>query len=839
MQSYGAAFTISNSQSTAITACAVSIGLPLPRNRVAAQAPLAVYDAEGVLLDSLACQPTAFWPDNSVKWIRVVGTLDLPADTELTLFADKASVNTNLKLNSPLVVNPDHLSVRVPGGEMRFYYHQPVVNFPDGSRWAGVCAALSEDDQPIQASTRRFSHKLLSGPKGPVMLQITQALTFPGSALQAECTLELLLASGELHSQISFTNPQAARHEGGKWDLGDPNSYYLRELSCQIESPEQPTLLMDGKALQPVPLTLHQASSGHPNWHSRNHVTKDNQVELPFKGFRVTTDDGVVVHRGEHANPVLQISPDLHVAISHFWQNFPAGIHTTEKSAKVSLLGCAAGPETELQPGEQKTRRLVFSPSPTRLTAPAPVIKVLPEAVAQSQAIPFFTTETSQHALHDLIQAGLSEEHGFFTKRLAIDEFGWRHFGELYADHEKALTPDKSEFISHYNNQYDPIYGMLQQWLLTGNQQWFTLADDLARHVADIDVYHTTQDKPEYSGGMFWHTDHYVEACTATHRTYSKHQPADVYEDHAGGGGPGGQHCYTSGLLLHFLLTGSDASRDALLRLCNWIEHVYEGDGTVFGALLAMRKSKTADSKDIISGQYPFDRGTGNYLQAMLDRYALLNNSQDLQRAAFIVQHTVSPTDCIASRNLDDKENTWFYTVFLQALCRYITVLEQESQVDEHAYRYAVDSLLHYAVWMAEHETLTLEHAQSLEFPNETWTAQDLRKLTILAFAKAYAPAALSEALADKCETLRQQITQRLQASPETATTRVLCLMMQNYHEAGYALAPRPLVTEQASTSELPVFSLIPYLFTTLRSFSLKGEVAQLQKRFAALRKQA
>ncbi|MCU7555635.1 hypothetical protein OCL06_13650 [Alteromonas sp. ASW11-19] len=839
MQSYGAAFTISNSQPTAITACAVSIGLPLPRSRVLAQDPLAVYDADGVPVSTLACQPTAFWPDNSVKWIRVIGTLDLPADSELTLFADKASVNTNCKQNAPLVEKSDCLTVSVPDGEMHFSYEQPLVSFPDGSQWTGVSAALAEKDQPVQATCCHFSHRMISGPDGPVVLQITQSLTFPGSPLRAQCTQELFLDSGDLHSQVSITNPEAARHEDGKWDLGDPNSQYLHELNCRISASQHPVLLIDGKELQSDAMSLHQASSGHPNWQSRNHVTKDNQVNLPFRGFQVTTSDGEVLHHGDQASPVLQVSGRLCMAIRHFWQNFPASINTTQNSAEVSLLGSAAGPETELQPGEQKTRTLIFSSSTARLTNPPPVITVLPEPVALTQAIPFFATEACQNALHGLIQAGLTGDNNFFEKRLAIDEFGWRHFGELYADHEKALTPDKSEFISHYNNQYDPIYGMLLQWLLTGNPQWFELADDLARHVADIDVYHTEQDKPEYSGGMFWHTDHYVEAFTATHRTYSKRQPSDVYEDHAGGGGPGGQHCYTSGLLLHFLLTGSDASRDAFLRLCSWIEHVYEGDGTLFGALLAMRKSKSADSKDIISGQYPFDRGTGNYLQAMLDRYALLNHKRDLQRATFIVQHTVSPADCIASRNLDDKENTWFYTVFLQALCRYITTLEQESKVDKRAYRYAVDSLLHYAGWMAEHETLTLEHAQSLEFPNETWTAQDLRKLNILAFAQAYAPAVLSESLANKCETLLQQINHRLQASPEAATTRVLCLMMQNYNDAGYALAPRPLEVKQATGSKAPAFTLMPYLFTTLRSFSLKGEVAQLQKRFAALRKLA
>ena len=113
------------------------------------------------------------------------------------------------------------------------------------------------------------------------------------------------------------------------------------------------------------------------------------------------------------------------------------------------------------------------------------------------------------------------------------------------------------------------------QWLLSGDPRWFELADDLAKHVADIDVYHTSDDKPEYSGGLFWHTDHYVQAYTASHRTYSKHQPSGVYDDHAGGGGPGGQHCYTNGLTLHHLLTGYTPSRDAALSITQWVTNYY------------------------------------------------------------------------------------------------------------------------------------------------------------------------------------------------------------------------------------------------------------------------
>ncbi len=51
-----------------------------------------------------------------------------------------------------------------------------------------------------------------------------------------------------------------------------------------------------------------------------------------------------------------------------------------------------------------------------------------------------------------------------------------------------------------------------------GGQQ----ANDLARHVSDIDIYHTSEDQAKYNNGLFWHTYHYVDAGKSTHRSYPK-----------------------------------------------------------------------------------------------------------------------------------------------------------------------------------------------------------------------------------------------------------------------------------------------------------------------------
>src|SRR5205814_910950 len=126
-------------------------------------------------------------------------------------------------------------------------------------------------------------------------------------------------------------------------------------------------------------------------------------------------------------------------------------------------------------------------------------------------------------------------EKTFEQKRETIDEYGWRNFGDLYADHEAAFHRGPQPLVSHYNNQYDGIAGCAYQFMRSGDVRWWRLCAELAAHTTDIDIYHTDLDKAAYNRGLFWHTVHYVDAGLATHRSYPR--AAGV-----GGGGPSPEH---------------------------------------------------------------------------------------------------------------------------------------------------------------------------------------------------------------------------------------------------------------------------------------------------------
>ena len=91
-----------------------------------------------------------------------------------------------------------------------------------------------------------------------------------------------------------------------------------------------------------------------------------------------------------------------------------------------------------------------------------------------------------------------------------------------------------------------------------------------------------------------------------------------------------------------------------------------------------------------------------------------------------LIRRCVHPSDDIAALDLLDAERRWSYTVFLQAVARYLDDKAEGGELDA-AYAYARAALLHYARWMAEHEYPYLDTPAGLEYPTETWAAQDMR----------------------------------------------------------------------------------------------------------------
>jgi hypothetical protein len=227
--------------------------------------------------------------------------------------------------------------------------------------------------------------------------------------------------------------------------------------------------------------------------------------------------------------------------------------------------------------------------------------------------------------------------------------------------------------------------------------------------------------------------------------------------------------------MLHHFLTGSMQSREAALGLARWVIDMDDGRKTVFRWLSHADTGYASQSRD--ASYHGPGRGSGNSLNALIDGHRLSGDPAFLTKAEQLVRRCIHPADDIAKRNLLDVENRWFYTIFLQALGKYLDHKAAASELDS-TYAYARASLLHYARWMAEHEVPTLSRPEILEYPNETWAAQDMRKSEVFQFAAKHATGAEREKFLERAEFFFRDSVSRLSAFPTRTLARPVVLML-------------------------------------------------------------
>jgi len=836
----------------------IQIGIPLPAGTF--------HDASLIQLStenktSLASEKTAssHWPDNSIKWCLIKFPIALNAGEKKSVYLTKIDKKLQPGNPAPVVTEKDGV-IEINTKHCQFHINSKEFNLfekttKDGQLITdkGFCNLINGNDEKLIAAINDYSYRTAFTDQQPLYTDLILTGQFKSShdsvSINFNTTLTFYFESDLVKSEITLHNPNRSTHPSNKWDLGEKRSLYIKDFSLGFNTVDttdtqwKVEATQDWSSLAGSTLNIYQESSGGENWNSPNHQNKDGFIPMQHKGYICEFENKK--ETGNRACPLVKISTQsgkIGIGIDKFWQNFPRSLGISDQKVEIGLFPKQYPDTVELQPGEKKTHNfhLNFGDMVDEGSLHDPlIIRLNPDWIDRCKVFKNLLNDSENDPVQKIIEQGLlSKDFNFFAKRETLDEYGWRNFGDIYADHETSGYKGDDIFVSHYNNQYDPLLGFLHQYMLTGENKWFELAEDLARHIADIDIYHTVLDKEEYNGGLFWHTDHYVVASTSSHRSYSRNQ-VYIYENYFGGGGPGGQHCYTAGLLHHHLLTGSESSKQAVFQLCDWMTHIYEGSGTLFSLLIAIKNSKSRiDLKNILTGKYPFDRGTGYYMNTLMDKFQLTNDRKLIQQVAFIIQNTVHPTDDISSRNLDNVEITWFYTIFFQSVIHFLQIKEELSELDDEFY-YARDTLLHYADWMAEHESPYLQKPDILEYPNHTWTAQDIRKVLVLLYADYYSDKP-DEKYRLKAQDIYQYIADNLSTEPTKTYSRILSILMQNAFphsmlekssKVGSFDPVRSYEPLPQNSTYLFTRNLISELFKVIRHFSIKKEIIWLTQR--------
>jgi hypothetical protein len=666
-------------------------------------------------------------------------------------------------------------------------------------------------------------------------VRIEGAVALGTARLHVTATMTFHAGSATVTAALAVHNPGRARHPGGFWELGDAGSVLVRDVSLvlALHAGEPAAIRCSaerGEALAQVgaPLELFQASSGGERWQASTHVNQHGQVVLPFRGYALSA--GGAMRSGLRATPVVSLdrgATRVIVAMQHFWQNFPKAIDADDRRISLRFFPARHPDLHEIQGGERKTHVFTMAfgedavtPIPLDWVRAPLVARAAPAHYAGTGAVAYLSpaSELGDPEYAALVGAAIEGPDRLEARREVVDEYGWRNFGDLYADHEAVFDQGSEPLVSHYNNQYDVLGGFARQFMASGDCRWHALMTGLAAHVADIDIYQTAEDKAAYNGGLFWHTSHYKAAGRASHRSYPR--VPGVW-----GGGPSNEHNYATGLMLHYFLTGDRSSRDAALSLARWVMAMDDGGRTVFRWLA--RGDTGLASATASSDYHGPGRGAGNSIAALLVGHQLTGEPVWLRKAEAIIRRCIHPDDDPAAFDLLNREARWSYTVFLCALGRYLDQTSESGAIDVmHAY--ARSSLLRFATWMLAHEYPYLDRPDELEFPTETWAAQEMWKSEALAFAARYeTDGRMRERLLERATFFFQYATRTLSGMPTRALTRPMALLLSrgHMHRGLWPLTPAP---ERATVRFPPREAFEPQKVRALRRARIVGLVAAI-----------
>ncbi|MEY4564783.1 MAG: hypothetical protein RLZZ618_4060, partial [Pseudomonadota bacterium] len=137
--------------------------------------------------------------------------------------------------------------------------------------------------------------------------------------------------------------------------------------------------------------------------------------------------------------------------------------------------------------------------------------------------------------------------------------FGWRDYGDRLRAGWNVVT-NGVRVPSFYNDTHVGANNFFVQFVRTGDQRWFGLADIATRHFQDIDVSHGPR-------AGYWVTGGQPQPAGEIHAISHENQDHQVRNLHWG-------HAHVSGMSNNYLLTGDKRSFDVLSEVANWWKFV-------------------------------------------------------------------------------------------------------------------------------------------------------------------------------------------------------------------------------------------------------------------------
>jgi hypothetical protein len=236
-------------------------------------------------------------------------------------------------------------------------------------------------------------------------------------------------------------------------------------------------------------------------------------------------------------------------------------------------------------------------------------------------------------------------------------------------------------------------------------------------------------------------------------------------------------------------------AREAVTSLADWVIRMDDGKLNILGWLDSGSTGLASLTGD--PAYHGPGRGPGFSINALVDGWLLTGNRTYLEKAEQLIRRCIHPSDEIAVRDLLNSELRWSYPVFLTAVARYLGLKAEIGELN-FMYAYARAALVHYATWMLEHERPYFDSREGLEFPTETWPAQEFRKANVMRLAAAHAEEPLRARLLVRGKELADRAWTDLLSFESCHVARAVAIVMtegtrdQFYGRGGVEPAPLP-----------------------------------------------
>ncbi|MGI5819102.1 MAG: hypothetical protein ACOX9R_13515 [Armatimonadota bacterium] len=473
-------------------AWAVSGGIPLPEGHLSSAEHCRVR--QGVATIPADFRELAWWPDGSVKWLLV--SLLHEGGEYVLEYGEQVS---RPEVERPIVVEETAEGLRVTTDVLRAEISREQFS-PPGELWLDLdgdgafgeaerIIAAAEGAVLVDAEGNRYStagrpvERLVVEEAGPVRTVVLAEGRFAGDAG------ELLGWSCRMYFTRGF--PGVPTVFTLKGDVG--NSIRPPTMT-QIESLTVPVQFAGEAAQEPVRV-LH-------DYDNRYIITRDGEAEE---------------HAG-HLSPTGELLGDgrgVTVAMRNFWQMYPKAFSVAGDTVTAEVfpeLPADQYQDEELTPlqttqyyywlqdgtymigmGVALSYDLLFYASggdaaETEGLAEAwdaiPLLTALPEHYCASGALG--DLEPEQPGVFEIFQGWVDEGlEGLENRRRRVREYDWMNFGDTHGE----------RVVNWTNQEYDLQWGLLLQFVRSGDWRYFERAEEAARHTASVDTVHFAPDE--------------------------------------------------------------------------------------------------------------------------------------------------------------------------------------------------------------------------------------------------------------------------------------------------------------------------------------------------------